>query len=146
MLRPNRLVRAGVGLCGLLAVVAATACDSVLRTDEKAVTSFLIEVTGTSPVPLSLVTSTNFGAQRNTETNQVSVFPVTADTTTLTLPYSRTLPFNGADRLFVRLHNRSLSETASIRLRVIIDGRERFNQAANMRDAFLDFTFFNFPF
>jgi hypothetical protein len=146
MLQLNKLVRASVSLCGLLAVVAATACDSVLRSDERPVTNYLIEVTGTSPVPLSLITSTNFGAQRNTETNQVSVFPVTADTASLSLPYTRTVLFNGADRLFVRLHNRSVSETASIRLRVVIDGRERFNQAANMRDAFLDFTFFNFPF
>jgi hypothetical protein len=127
-------------------LLGASACDSVLHTDDRPVINAQIQVTGTSPVPLLLVTSTNFRAERNIETNQLSVFPVSADTVRLTVPYDRSLAFNGADRLFVKLVNPDLNETASIRLRVVIDGKEMFNESAAMRDASLNFTFFNFPF
>jgi hypothetical protein len=131
----------------LLAIIAIAACDSIVESEARPVTNARVTVTGTSPVPLLLVTSFNFGATRNVETQELQVQLSRADTITISsLPFDRTFPFSGADRFHVRLINPDLNATASIRMQLLVDSREVFNQQANMRDATLAYTFFNFPF
>jgi hypothetical protein len=130
----------------LVALFATSGCDSIVETDTRPVTNARLIISGTSPVPLLLVTSFNFGATRNVETGELQVTLIRADTLTVSLPFDRTFPFSGADRLHVRLINPDVNATASVRMQLQVDARQVFNEQANMRDASLSYTFFNFPF
>jgi hypothetical protein len=142
----NRFSRHAGRLILALLTIGLAGCNSITDTDTRPVTNARVVVSGTSPVPLVLVTSFDFGATRSAETNELQVFMVHADTTTISLPYDQTHPFGGSDRFHVRLINPDLNETASVRMQLFVDGRAVFDQQANMRDATLTFTFFNFPF
>jgi len=65
---------------------------------------------------------------------------VEADTTTINLPVNLSYEFTSAYRFLVRVINRDTLQTADIRLRVFVDGREVYNQAALMRHASLEYT------
>jgi hypothetical protein len=69
-----------------------------------------------------------------------------ADTTVISLPMDQNYAFNGANRFYVKLINPDSTATASIRLRLLVDGDEVFDESANMRNASLSYTFLNFRF
>lgn len=103
-------------------------------------------ITGASTVPLQLVTSTTFEAVRADDTGEVSVTLLAADTASIAVPLDQTFAFDGSDRFFINLRNPDPDVTASIRLRLLVDGREVFDESANMRDAALEYTFFKVTF
>lgn len=128
-----------------MALVGSTGCDSLLGSDQAAFAAearVLLE--GTSPVPLLLVTSTIFDAGIDDETGEVVTDLISADTMVLTtIHVDETFDIFGADRFLVRVANPDTAETATIHLRVLLDGREVFNQHATMRDASLEYTAFH---
>lgn len=113
--------------------------DSSIETPEEA----MVTITGSSPVPLQLILSSRFIGIWNPDEGKYDVSLNAADTVQVaSLPISRTHPMNETGVFFVRLTNPDLVETATIELRVRIDGREVYSQAATMRDASLEYVFF----
>lgn len=130
--------------CATLLIAAATAaCDSVLDSSQDPPDEAEVTVTGTSPVPLQLILSSRFIGIWNAEQGKYEITLNAADTVQIgALPITRTKAMNETGVFFVRLTNPALDQTASIVLRVRIDGREVYSQAANMRDASLEYVFF----
>ena len=136
----QRLARA-VLLAGLAG--AAAGCSEILDSSINVPEEAEVTVTGSSPVPLRLVMSSRFLGIWNAEEGKYDVMLNAADTVTVTsLPITRTHPLNETGVFFVRLTNPDLEQTASIEMRVRIDGREVYSQSANMRDASLEYVYF----
>ncbi len=119
----------------------AGSCSSVLDSTQDYADSATIEVTGTSPVPLLLVSSTNWVYVTSQETGALIVSTTTADTVSLQLPINRTISITDRYRVFFQVINRDTTQTASIRMRVLLDSKLVFDQAATMRDASLEYSF-----
>lgn len=143
-LRPGWM-RAIAPLIVPTALIAVAGCDSLLGTDQAAFAAEArVLLDGTSPVPILLVTSTNFRAGIDDETGEVVTDLIAADTVVLTtIDVDETYDIFGADRFLVRVANPDENETATIHLRVLLDGREVYNQHATMRDASLEYTAFH---
>jgi len=124
-----------------LTVVLAGGCSSVLGSDQAAFADEArVIITGESAVPLQLLTSTNFVASPDPESGELIPTILEADTTILeALPHDRVYVVSGWDRFLVKLVNPDTAVTVDIQMRVLMDGREVFNQRAMMRDASLAF-------
>jgi hypothetical protein len=119
----------------------AGACSSVLDSTQDYADIATLEVTGSSPVPLIVVSSTNWQYVTNQETGAQSVATNQADSVSLDLPINRTVSITDSYRIFFQVINRDINQTASIRMRVLLDDRLVFDQAATMRDASLEYSF-----
>ena len=119
----------------------ASACSQVLDTTQDYADNAILEVTGTSPVPLQVVTSTNWIYIINPENGEQTVSTTSADTVTVQLPINRVVPLTNSLRIYFKVTNADINQTASIRMRVLLDNKVMFDQAANMRDAGLGFSF-----
>jgi hypothetical protein len=117
------------------------ACSSLLDSTQDYADNATIEVTGTSPVPLLLVSSTNWVYVPDPVTGEPIVSTTTADTVSLQLPINRTVALTNSYRIFFQLINRDSAQTASVRMRVRLDDKMVYDQAANMRNASLEFSF-----
>ncbi len=125
-----------VALCTL----SAAACDSILDSETTFAERAEVTVTGSSPVPLRLIMSERFVATFSPEQNRWSVSLVRADTLNVTaFPVARSYDIKQYGVFFVRLANPDPDQTADVTMRVLIDGRERFNQRVLIRDASIEF-------
>lgn len=122
--------------------LAAAGCG-VLNSDEDHPEEARVIVTGSSPVPLLLITSTQFVFDIDPATGDRTARALVADTSTISLPVDRTYAFGNSNRFLVRVANPDLDQTASVQVRLLIDGKEVFNDAATMRDAALQYTYVN---
>jgi hypothetical protein len=113
-------------------------CSSVTDSNRTADTA-QVTVTGTSTVPLTLITSTRFTVQANDGTETVTL--LVADTAVLELPIDRSVPFGDSDRFFVQLFNPDPVVDATVDMRVLVDGVQVYRQAAMLRDASLIFRY-----
>jgi len=131
--------RAYTGALVLAAWVGA-GCDSILGTDQSAFANEArIRVDGTFVAPLQLLTSSNFIATRD-ETGELVAQEIVGQTLTLTqLPFDRVFDLRGTDRFLVRLANPDASVTVNVHFRIELDGREVYNQRANMTDASMQY-------
>lgn len=144
--RSHALLRIARGL--LLAAAGSTAaCDGLLGSDQAAFAEDAhVLVSGTSPVPLLLVTSTNFVSTLDIDSGLRVTTLILADTLVLeTAEFDRHFDIFGADRFLVRLVNPDENETADVHLTIELDGRTVYNQRATMRDASLEYTAFYQP-
>jgi hypothetical protein len=128
-------------LCSLFMLLVAGACSSLLETEAHTIRNGRVTVTGTSPVPMLLITSTNFTATR-AENGSLLVDYVAADTAVITLPFDRSYSFGQTDRFVVKLANSDSDTTADIEMRVFTDGSESYRQRATMKDSSLEFVFY----
>jgi hypothetical protein len=122
----------------LLLPLALAACKGLLGTSDRNPREARVVVTGSSAVPLRLVTSTNFTATLNPETGNYDVSFTTFDAQDLPLPIERTVRLT-TDRFIARLVNPSEEVEATVLMEVFFDGRLAYRQEATMRDALLDF-------
>ena len=116
-------------------------CSSILDTSEDYADNAIVEVTGTSPVPLLLVSSTNWVYVPDPISGEPTVAMNDADTVSLQLPINRSVAMTISRRIFFALINPDSTQTASVRMRVRLDDQLVYDQAANMRDASLEFSF-----
>src|SRR5687767_4356835 len=116
-------------------------CSSILDTTQDYAKNATVEVTGTSPVALLLVSSTNWVYVNDPVSGEATVATNDADTVSLQLPINRTVAITNSRRILFRLINQDSTQTASIRMRVRLDDQLVYDQAANMRDASLEFSF-----
>lgn len=133
----------GLGGCFLLAALGTSVvgCSSITGSQDDAENA-RVEVTGTSPVPLQLVQSTEWFLYTDLETGDELVSLISADTTEVELPFERTVAFTNSRRIYFEVRNPELEEEAEIRMRVLFDDAVMFDQSATMRDASLSFSFF----
>ena len=128
----------------ILTLVAA-GCNSILDTSQDYADNATVEVTGTSAVPLLVVSSTDWVYVVNSETGAVGVSTNKADTVSLQLPISRTVSIKDRFRIFFSVANPDSVNTATIRMRVRLDNELVYDQSATMRGgataASLDFSF-----
>ncbi len=111
------------------ALLGAGACSSGTSPDQKPTTA-RIQVTGTAPAPLRLVTSTDF--YETIQDGAVVQVVRTADTTVIALPYDEVLPLSSLGSVVVSLTNPA-PEPAQVELRVTLDsGQEPYRQAATL--------------
>jgi hypothetical protein len=124
----------------LILITAAAGCGSILDTTEDLADNANIFVTGTSPVPLQLIVSSDYTAIENSE-GRFDVTLIRADTIQVGLPYERREPISERARIFVRLTQPDSTVTADVRLRILLDDREVYNVQATLRDASLEYLF-----
>lgn len=126
------LPRAGTALFASLLVSAA--CSSISGTDDDPPEAARVLLEGTAPGPLEVVASTNF-TRFTDQSGETSVQLHASDTLEASLPLDQTWQMAGSNvGFYVRVMNPD-SEIADIRLRVYIDGDERYDQAAELSDA-----------
>lgn len=125
----------------LILTILASGCDSLFGPNRvRFADDARVIVEGTSSVPLLLITSTNFTAQRDPATDELRSTLVASDTVVVSgLPVQRDYNIRQRDRFLVRLVNPSLDQTAAIHIQVLLDGRIVFNQQATMQDATLEY-------
>jgi hypothetical protein len=131
------------GLIALMLTLSATGCSSILGSDEDHPKEARVLVTGDSPVPLLLITTTDFVFDIDPNNGNRVPRAVSADTAVINLPVDQTYAFGNSDRFMVKVANPDVDQTANIRLRLLIDGREVFDDVISMRDAALQYTYVN---
>jgi hypothetical protein len=130
-------------LCALALLLPVAGCSEILDSSREAPDEAEVTVSGTSAVPLRLIVSARFIGIWNPEEGEWDVTLNLADTIQVsTLPVTRRQELNETGVFFVRLTNPDLEETATVHMRVRIDGREVYSQAATMRDASLEYVYF----
>ncbi len=126
----------------LILTWAVAGCDSLLSTDDGLAETARVIVTGTSPVPLVIITSNQYTAVTNQATGNLNVSLLTADSVPVTsLPFDRTYPIGDQYRFYVRFGYPDTARTADIQMRVLLDTKEVYNQRATIRDGWLEYVF-----
>lgn len=129
----------------VMALGASAGCSSILDTRRNLADEARILAEGTSPVPLTLITSTEYVGARDPATNEFVIDLIDSDTSQVTeLPLEERIPLDDNGRIFVRLWNPDLDATASVRLRVYLDDELVYDVSADMRDAYLEYVFVYF--
>ena len=126
--RFNILAKAGLFALasGLVGVVACVSTDADVRPQNARVT-----VTGTSPTPLQLVTSTDFFEELIGEGTEIRAILVDADTTVVNPPFDQTFPLSSLGSVLVRLIQPD-STPSDVTMQVWLDGVLEYEQAATM--------------
>jgi hypothetical protein len=123
-----------------IAMMLGTAGCNVFASEPDRVEQARVIIDGTTPVPLTLVTSGNFIVQNDSSTFEPVVTLFLADTASLQLPYESMYSMGEYERFLVRLINPDTA-TATVRMRVLVDGRLEYDQSATMSDASMQFVF-----
>jgi len=100
-----------------------------------------IEVTGSSPVPLLLVTSNDWGDGFDELTGERIVVLFQADTAQIDLPHQATVRLAPLYGVLFRVINPDTAQDASIRMRVRLDDELVFDESATMRAASLEYSY-----
>ena len=126
----------------LILALPFAACDSLLDTSEDFATSAQVIVTGTSAVPLGIIMSNDFNASRDELTGETMVSLFAADTLSRDVPINENYPITDRLRFFVRLINPSADETATVNMRVLLDGKDEvYNVNVSLKDASIQYIF-----
>jgi len=131
------------GIGALLLAMALAGCSSILDSSGIYPDEAKVTVSGSTPVPIRIITSNNFVGVWNPEAVKWDVTFNAADTAIVTtLPFNRTTPLRDTGVFFVRVTNPDLDATASIDLRVQIDDNDAYRQEATLRDASIEYVFY----
>lgn len=114
-----------------LTALFAVGCDDLLDDTQDLPDFANYTLTGTSPVDLEIIVSTNFEVVPDFETQSTFVDFFASDTTLTIPPFSEDIDIRATERFFVRVTNYSDS-VADVRLQVSFDGTLEYDQAAFM--------------
>jgi hypothetical protein len=135
MRRPTAL-----GVLLPILTLVATGCNSVLDTSQDYADKARVVVTGTSPGPLKLVTSTNWVPVTNTDTGEIINIVIDSTVYDITLPVDTAFKFTNSRRFLVRVVNVDTTQTADLRMRVYLDSKQVTDQATQIKTAPLQFS------
>ncbi len=127
---------------GLGLVLVLTGACGLLVSGEEVAENARVVVTGTTPVPLELVTSTKF-TRTTDETGEVTTTLAFADTIFVSLaePHDQIYPVAPDRGFLVRLRNFS-EEPAVVSMQVYFDGNLHYDrQDMTLQDATLEFSY-----
>ncbi|HEX7118868.1 MAG TPA: hypothetical protein VF212_08780 [Longimicrobiales bacterium] len=129
------------GAAAFILTLFAAACNTISDPTEHYAENAHIELTGTSPVPLVLVTSTVWGQKVDEETGDLVTELMQADTAEVELPFERTVALAPTYRILFRVINPDTAESASIRMRVHLDDELVYDQPGTLLNASLEYSF-----
>jgi len=147
MTAPNhRRIRTAGGLAVLAIAASLAACNGLLDTSRDTYSFARVQVTGTSPVPLLLMTSDQFQTVQDPGTGFLTTLLLAADTIVVnTLPADTTVSLGQFNQFLLRLINPDTSKTADIRLIIRLDDKkEVYNVGAKVTGAYLEYTYYRF--
>lgn len=132
---------AGAGL-----TLGLTACDGILGNSREVRETARIQVSGTSPVPLILMTSDQFLNTQDFATGQIVTQILAADSIAVAaLPFDTTVSMGQYNRFMVRLINPDSTQTAEVRMIIRLDDEDEvYNVKAKVTGAYLEYTYFVF--
>ena len=132
-------------LCTAL-VLPAAACDGLFDTNREVRETARVQVSGTSPVPLLLMTSNQFLNVQDPATGQITTQIIVADTLTIDqLPVDTTYSFGQYNRILVRLINPDSNATAQVRMIIRLDDKDEvYNVEARVTGAYLEYSYLVF--
>lgn len=138
--------RAGVSALLSALVLAAVGCDGLLDTGREVRTSARIQVSGTSPVPLILMTSDQFLGVQDPTTGQIVTQILVADSLIIDrLPVDTTYSLGQYNRFLVRLINPDTAATALVRMIIRLDDEEEvYDVEARVTGAYIEYTYYTF--
>ena len=125
--------RVGPILIVSMIALAGAGCDSVLDDTQELPDFARVVLTGTSPVDLEIVTSTNYQVVSDFELQETFIQLILSDTVLAVPPYEDDIDIRSSERFFVRVTNHAL-EVADVTLEVSFDGRVEYSQAAFMSE------------
>lgn len=138
----SRTRRFALRLLPILAVaLPATACD-VFQPGTETPDQARVVVSGSTPLPLRLITSTRFTRTTDEDGSTVTTF-TDADTVYLDvdIDFDRVYPVKPDNRFLARLTNPE-AEDATVSMRVYFDGDLEYDQEnVTLRDASLEFSY-----
>lgn len=117
----------------LLALTVLTGACGLIEPQSDPAQQATVTVQGTSPVPLELITASNFTLAFNQETGVTDSNLLVADTAALSPPFEQVYDVSSLERFLVRVTNAD-SMVASLRLQVFLDGILEYDQQANISD------------
>jgi len=134
------------GFAALAFALALAGCGGLLDTEHESYTTARVQVTGTSPVPLLLVTSDQFQTVQDPGTGFLETQFLNADSTVIpTLPFDSTVSLGQFNQFLLRLINPDTLQTADIRLIIRLDDKkEDYNVGAKVTGAYLQYTYYQF--
>lgn len=121
------------GTLTVLLLALLPACG-ILETEDRGAEEALVNITGSSPVPLELITSDAYVIAVDPETFEETVDLLASDTTSLeTLPFTNIYGISSFDRFLIRLTNPDTA-VASVRMTVTVDGSLEYDVPANISE------------
>ena len=127
----------------LIIILLASGCNILSEPDTRKAERARIEVKGSSPVPLLLITSTELGIHTDEETWEQTIVPIKADTLVTELPIEHSVSMAPNYQILYRVVNPDDDHEANIEMRVYLDEELVYEQAATLVDASLEFTYVN---
>lgn len=131
---------AAIGAALFIITLSTTGCDEILGPSRKRAETASVELEGTSPGPLQLVTSTNWILTLDQATGESMIQLFAAETTEADLPFQKSVKLAPYYRVLFRVVNPH-PDTARIRMRVLLDGEETYKMETAVADEPVDFTY-----
>lgn len=132
---------ASIAGAAFMITLFSAACSTATDPRDGYAETAYIEVTGTSPVPLLLVKSTNWAYEFDELEGEQQLVLFEADTVEFELPVSDSVALAPSYRILFRVVNPDTEQEADIRMRVHLDDELMFDQTATMRDASLEYSY-----
>ena len=120
-------------LIGVVLTLVLVGCDDVLDDTQDLPDVARVVLTGTSPVDLEVVTSTNFQVVSDFELQETFIQLILSDTVLTVPPYEEDVDIRSTGRFFVRVTNHAV-DVADVTLEVSFDGRVEYIQSAFMSE------------
>ena len=129
------LGRSAAGLLGGIALAGLVGCKSLGLDSQPDTLDVSVEAVGASQIVVVTSTSFTFIPDPSCESGQQcdqSLLVLAADTTTQSVPYHRTYDFTSSGKYLVEVFPTG-GVTATLSMRVSIDGREWYNDARELQ-------------
>ena len=139
---PHPTLWTGSRLLLLLLLMTSAAACGVFESEEDIAKNARVVISGTTPVPLTLITSTQFERSVN-EDGQPLLTLIRSDTTELTLSsiHDQIYPIRPDKGFLARVINPT-QETATISMQVYFDGELKYDQQnVSLTDSSIEFSF-----
>jgi len=140
--KTNPMLRSGLKLLATALLAAGTAACGVFETEDDVANNARVVISGTTPVPLMLITSTKFERYVN-QNGEPLITLVVSDTVELELAtaFDETFPVKPDKGFLARLINPT-QETATISMQVYFDGELNYDQQnVSLTDSSIEFSF-----
>jgi hypothetical protein len=143
--RHNR-IHSAAGLAAAVGLTLGLAACDVIGPSREIRETARIQVSGTSPVPLILMTSDQFVNVQDGATGQILTQIIEADSLIIDqLPIDTTYSLGQFNRFLVRLINPDSTQTAEVRMIVRLDDEDEvYNVHARVTGAFLEYSYYVF--
>lgn len=126
-------------ILSLTAVAALTGC-SFFESSQPELIQVLVE--GDPGAEARLVVSREFFLSAPEDGNEgVGVTFASADTLAITLPFDRTFDLAPSFQFVARAQGPGTGDTITVRMRVLVDGDQRYNQTGPVEENFLQFIY-----